>query len=148
MKSVKDAERLTVIRDAVHCIDELLALGDLEQQCIVSLRFEEMKTYTLLKERYMSEKRDLFKAADAIIYSPFISDQCKEESELKNACSILADRAFQLKLQNRDTMSLLNQVKAFFASLMCAEKEIKGYNSQGKMRVSGGAALSLINKKV
>jgi hypothetical protein len=145
MTSTEEQKLCERVREATECIDELMAMGNVEQCCILGFRFEEMTTHAQAREKYLKEKWELLRGVNKLIESTRFEEGSRDD-EFRHCCTELSNKAMRLKLQNSENMSLLNQIKAFFFSFLGPQKNVKSYNASGKLRDSG-SSFSLITKK-
>jgi hypothetical protein len=137
-----------VLEEAGLCLDSLLDLGDLEQRCIVSLKFSDLNDVTARKQAYFLQKLELFKLVDSVITSIAGDRELSRDSGLLEVIHDLSGKSFQLKLQNRENSSLLNQIKSFLTSIISNDSGIAHYNARGTLKASGRNPRALVSRKV
>lgn len=137
------------LEEALRFVDELLKIGDLEQKCIISLKFAELNEQTAKKEKLFAQNREFLLNVESMVDRINNDKTLRKETSLRKLCQDLTQRAQLLKLQISENMSILNQIKTFFARFMTVDNDKRSYNTFGHFGVPQSKnCRSLISRKV
>lgn len=147
--TIRNSEIIESLREAIRFIDEAMSIGDHEQKCIISLKFAELNEHTQKKEKLFSDNREFFLNIESLVDSINENETLKKDTLVKKLCNDLNQKAELLKLQIAENMSILNQIKSFFAKFLVLDPENKSYNTFGKFEApQSKKCSSLISRKV
>jgi len=146
MDTLAEREYNTCVSEALEIIENILLLGDCEQRSIIGLRFGELSQYTKEKEKYIEEKRPFFRKLEKLLEAGEKEPGSKPGKTL--LLSRLEEKIMLLKLQNGENMNLLNQIKAFFTTIMTVDTEHRRYNDFGRVATSSSKVRALFDRRV
>jgi len=146
MDTLVEREYNTCISEALEIIENILLLGDCEQRSIIGLRFNELSQYTREKEKYIEEKRHFFSKLEELLAAG--SEESGNKPGKTLLLSRLEEKIMLLKLQNMENMKLLNQIKAFFTTIMTVDTEHRRYNDFGRLATASSKVRSVFDRRV
>ncbi|GEM_PF-2351577 len=134
------------ILEALDIIENILRFGDSEQRSIIGLHLNELSLYTEEKEKYIEEKRPIFRKLGELIAAG--AGETRNKPGRTVLLSRLDEKIMLLRLQNIENMKLLNQIKAYFTTIMTVDMEHRRYDDSGRIAAASPKVRSFFSRRV
>lgn len=122
-----------VLKKSIKTLEDMISIGNIELRHILGLRFEEISRIVKKREEVAKENRDLFNEIEVMLKDIEYRADLHNDQEIKNLYLEATQKAMQVKHQTVENMSLLNQIRSFFCSVISETTSTKNYNYCGKI---------------
>jgi hypothetical protein len=119
----------SLVEKVLAFLDEMLALGDAVQKATVSLRIEELLLVTEKREALFATGQKDLEALDAVLSGRLGPSR---DQVLESRLAEINRRSVLLRMQDEESLRLLNQTRAFFRSVLEPVAQNGSYDALGR----------------